>query len=694
MPTAPQARRIIASDIPRNMPLAELLKTGDDKVAAGNSDEALAYLDAAVSRNPKSHHAYLHRGKAYLSSGKTSEGQRDLVKVLQLKPDFQGKLEEQLTAEGKKKLAEGHTSEAFAFLDAAVSCAPKNYFPYFHRGTAYLSVGQLDKGRRDIEQVLEINPAHRNEMEDALIKDATAKAASGNNQGALPYLDVVIAENPKNHRASFHRGAAYLALGKIEEARQDVNRVLELRPESQRALELKAKLEALEAERRREEEKKRKEEEERARVEAERKREEEERQKEEARLSGRKRMSNRSLGRISPEIPRAKRPHTPEARSRSPSLPDMSGPPYLTSPSAIESATKERASHLFDSSPSTRGYSASPEVDQYGSPLKKPRVVKKPEEISKQFPSPASKGKQPHQPALSDPSQKASDKSPIAPTLLSKQGRTPTASLGAIKEFSSPEDSALGKKGRHITDVGAPERGVKSSKRDRTPEPKGDRTDRVLPVTPTPSSRRKPGDESADAQFLSTQTPGQDQQAKVSPWRQVNEGADRSLTLSPAQRLRHSASLTEPSKQQLGEQRSPSVTSDRLSGTGLMRQRTYSALSDRSATPPLRRVDRSASGDLRAAAKLGEAKARDRQPTTPDTSDLVLTAGATGAALAGIASASKDDSIRGPGKLRAAPSMPDVFVSFTSCCFDCTADQVEGSVGRGPGLTHIANATT
>jgi hypothetical protein len=77
-------------------------------------------------------------------------------------------------------------------------------------------------------------------------------------------------------------------------------------------------------------------------------------------------------------------------------------------------------------------------------------------------------------------------------------------------------------------------------------------------------------------------------------------------------------------------------------------------------------VDRSISGDLRAASRLGEAKTRDARTSPLDISDVALAAGATAAIVAGIASSSKYDPVTDKGKGRA--DIPEVYVSFPCKC--------------------------
>lgn len=80
-----------------------------------------------------------------------------------------------------------------------------------------------------------------------LIKDASVKLASGNTQEALTYFDVAISRDPQNYLTYFRRGAAYLSLGKASQAKNDFDKVLEIKPGFEGALVQRAKIRAREA---------------------------------------------------------------------------------------------------------------------------------------------------------------------------------------------------------------------------------------------------------------------------------------------------------------------------------------------------------------------------------------------------------------------------------------------------------------
>ena len=178
--------------------------------------------------------------------------------------------------------------------------------------------------------------------------------------------------------------------------------------------------------------------------------------------------------------------------------------------------------------------------------------------------------------------------------------------LNTIKEYS-PEESPLHKKSRDISDVGLPEHGVKAARRSATPQSFSQHRVR------SPLSKKGGNEE-----IVSTD----DILSRLS-WPEVDEekhavDLDRSLSRDPTLERRHSniSTLTaDLHKHHEADKRSVSGASIRSGDSihAIIRTpdqvRSASGLSNRSSgTPPLRRVDRSISGDLRGASKRSEAK--------------------------------------------------------------------------------------
>jgi len=236
--------------------------------------------------------------------------------------------------------------------------------------------------------------------------------------------------------------------------------------------------------------------------------------------------------------------------------------------------------------------------------------------------------------------------------------RTP---LDTIVEHS-PEDSPLLKKSRVLSNIGSPEREIKSMRRSATPRYHGHDELQSPPVlgrgiTPPPQRHATP----PDSGILSTD----DFIARLS-WPAVDED-NHSVDLDRVKSRntdRHTSSHSNGSARvRDGEFRSTSGQSIR-SGGSINRFRTpdrdqiprpASGVSNRSAsgtgTPPLRRVDRRLSGDLRAANKRSEAKLLAKQP------DLGFDVDPH------IPSSSTYDPIKDKGKGRVR-GMTDVYVSY------------------------------
>lgn len=233
---------------------------------------------------------------------------------------------------------------------------------------------------------------------------------------------------------------------------------------------------------------------------------------------------------------------------------------------------------------------------------------------------------------------------PPAPLSFVGSERRP---LDTITEYS-PEESPLHKKNRALSDVGSPERGTKSVCRAATPQSLGHDHRQSAPAQTsglgsTPHSQATVTDKSP----LSTD----DFIARLS-WPAVDEDnhsvdLDRVLSRNTDRSARaRDGDVRSASGQSIGS----GGSINRFRTPDREHMRSASGVISRSATstPPLRRVDRSLSGDLRAANKRSEAKSLAKQP------DLGFDPP--------VASSSTYDPIKDKGK-GAVRDMADVYVS-------------------------------
>ncbi|KAI1619865.1 DnaJ protein, subfamily C, member 3 [Exophiala viscosa] len=81
-----------AVDIPPDASLSSLVASGKAARSRGANSEALAYFDAAVSKDPSDYITRFQRGATYLSLGRNAQAGIDFDAVLKIKPGFEGAL--------------------------------------------------------------------------------------------------------------------------------------------------------------------------------------------------------------------------------------------------------------------------------------------------------------------------------------------------------------------------------------------------------------------------------------------------------------------------------------------------------------------------------------------------------------------------------------------------------------------------
>ncbi|KAI4276609.1 MAG: hypothetical protein L6R38_005619, partial [Xanthoria sp. 2 TBL-2021] len=374
-------------------------------------------------------------------------------------------------------------------------------------------------------------------------------------------------------------------------------------------------------------------------------------------------------------------------------------------PSPVSSTTKDRSSVLFQSSPSTREEQAQREDQRQVQAQRSPPVHGYHEDHGEQHPHPTGRSLTPPREdnsamvnaraeslaalsGLRGSSQEGQRTSLFGgPVEFSSHGTSPETPidqdslnrrrLNTITEYS-PEESPLHKKDRDLSDVGVSAHGVKAARRSGTPLAISKRRARSplaesgLESTPTDDSSSRPFWPSIDEEKHPTD---------------VERSRSRNTEQRPSSHQSNISSLVSgPPKQREYERRSFSGASNHsvesinaFIRTPPEQMRSASGMSNRSSgTPPLRRVDRSVSSDLRGANRKSEANRRAKQPEAEpaqvDTSISVP-----------VSSTSPDDSTKDKSKGR-VKGMADVFVSSSSqlmTTWPCFTDMSELQEGYG-----------
>ena len=348
-------------------------------------------------------------------------------------------------------------------------------------------------------------------------------------------------------------------------------------------------------------------------------------------------------------------------------------------PSPVSSTTKDRSSVLFQSSPSTRDLFSDQHQHLPASPLDNAQFSSV-ENDHQAFKSPVSTSPtktlgEDDSDAIDERAKSLAAQGDIkdtdgqqraslfgGPVGVDSDATSPSRSpsnldasarqrLKTITEYS-PEDSPLHKKNRDLSDVRSPDHGVKSARRSETPQAISQRRARAL----SPEGRKGSASNEDPISHLSW-PPIDEERRQTDPENSPIQGHEQRPSSRPSSIM--------GLKHREHERRSLSGASDRSveSINAIIRtpeqMRSASGLSNRSSgTPPLRRVDRSVSGDLRGANRKSEAKQRAKDAEAEQ--ELAIPSSSTSIPEA------DPSSNKGKGRVR---DMADVYVSHSFSAF-------------------------
>jgi len=226
----------------------------------GDVDEAIIHYQRALQINPDSAEAHLNLGIALLKKGKVDEAIAHFQQALQIQPDYA----EAHNNIGYALFLKGRADNAIAHYQKALQIKPGYAEAHYNLGYALLQKGNVAEAIAHYQQALEIKPdyadAHLN-LGNALLQKGNVAEAIAHYQKALQikpdYLEVqnnlawVLATAPQ---ASLRNGrqavelaqranqlaggenliilhtlaAAYAEAGRFDDARQSVEKALEL----------------------------------------------------------------------------------------------------------------------------------------------------------------------------------------------------------------------------------------------------------------------------------------------------------------------------------------------------------------------------------------------------------------------------------------------------------------------------------
>jgi len=130
------------------------VKTGADKIRAGDYDGALAALKTVLDKDPRDANALYLSGVAYLRKGLIAEAMAELVKVTEISPKFAAAHYQLGVCLERQKEPE----KALAAYQKAMELDPSNPDAAYNAGLILFGLNRIDEALPRFEQALALRP--------------------------------------------------------------------------------------------------------------------------------------------------------------------------------------------------------------------------------------------------------------------------------------------------------------------------------------------------------------------------------------------------------------------------------------------------------------------------------------------------------------------------------------------------------
>ncbi|OPG01869.1 hypothetical protein B1R27_35015 [Streptomyces sp. GKU 895] len=196
---------------------------GDAYRLEGRYEDAVTELGRAIALNPDHASAWASRGEALEQLGRAEEAQADLDRAIELRPGYAWAL----AMRSRAKFANGDVAGHFADLEEAVAQAPDAIWIRLELGSEYLDAGRHEEALATLERCLEQEP----EEASCWAIAGAVHRARGDLAEALRHLDRALALAPEYGWAYSQRARVGLATGRVDQALADLDRCVSLNTE-------------------------------------------------------------------------------------------------------------------------------------------------------------------------------------------------------------------------------------------------------------------------------------------------------------------------------------------------------------------------------------------------------------------------------------------------------------------------------
>ncbi|MEB3232604.1 MAG: tetratricopeptide repeat protein [Leptolyngbyaceae bacterium] len=217
---------LLLSRVPQRAIATFYRHQGEEDLAQGNYDQAIAHYSAALHQHPDGQ-TYLQRGIAYQNQQQWREAQTDFSQAVQLDPElgeayyYRGNIRYQL---GDRQGALDDYTDAIVFLPSTAETALKSYV---NRGSVRGDLGDETGAIEDYSIAIQTDPS----MASAYLNRCLSRSNLNDHQGAIADCSQAINLAPNSVRAYQNRGLARRRLGDTAGALEDFNIAINLDPE-------------------------------------------------------------------------------------------------------------------------------------------------------------------------------------------------------------------------------------------------------------------------------------------------------------------------------------------------------------------------------------------------------------------------------------------------------------------------------
>jgi tetratricopeptide (TPR) repeat protein len=199
------------------------LNWGNQQWRIRNYPEAIAAFDRAIQIKPDFYQAYYAKGLAFYGQEKFAEANTAFDRALQINPNIYEiwRLKAQSLDEEKKP------QEALTAIDKAIQLNPDDYVLYIQRGFILTRLERYNDAKTTFSRAVQLNPTYY-----AYFFRGLTNFNLNDYQNAIADFTKSLELQPNHYSSYVTRGSIYTLTGNFQAAMTDLNKAIEIAPDS------------------------------------------------------------------------------------------------------------------------------------------------------------------------------------------------------------------------------------------------------------------------------------------------------------------------------------------------------------------------------------------------------------------------------------------------------------------------------